>query len=531
MFDKVQNTVIIYTRWIGEMKVYKILALILIAALLIVNVSCSKGSGGGSVIPTDNIEIPKQIDIELMAITKNITTAINDDIWYKGTFSWFKNLEKQELPVEIFRKHNNNIYVLLEKTVKVADDEVYIAIEFLSVNNEYSNKMSSFIIDADINKVKMQLDSKGYKLYKKAEVELDEAIQPEYPITTDERKKIIEVIEKELIRSLKEDTLFPKGAYKIYIRNFRDNDFGTKAVIESLEGETWLRDVSIDSENRIALGRVYTGNELKSMEYEVSQYKKVAILEMKVNSEDMSNSTQDVNKIGDTNVNQYHPVIIARKRSGGSFSEAYVIGGSKDGKWYKLSDFNFPEDSFDKVYVDIDLVKGGETYKLYSSEKLIATVKGEKPTYMISAASGNQLLQVKMGSLNIEDNFFIGVNGDWNALPRALNVIESNVYSVDLDNDGKEEILRLTETPSNEANSSDSKDVQLTVEADGKSVIVGQETVDGIYVSDYLVFAIDLNGDGKLEIIIAALGHNTSLAVIEFADGQFNEVLNFYNGD
>ena len=93
------------------------------------------------------------------------------------------------------------------------------------------------------------------------------------------------------------------------------------------------------------------------MEYEVSQYKKVAILEMKVNSEDMSNSTQDVNKIGDTNVNQYHPVIIARKRSGGSFSEAYVIGGSKDGKWYKLSDFNFPEDSFDKVYVDIDLVR------------------------------------------------------------------------------------------------------------------------------------------------------------------------------
>ena len=74
-----------------------------------------------------------------MAITKNITTAINDDIWYKGTFSWFKNLEKQELPVEIFRKHNNNIYVLLEKTVKVADDEVYIAIEFLSVYNEYSN--------------------------------------------------------------------------------------------------------------------------------------------------------------------------------------------------------------------------------------------------------------------------------------------------------------------------------------------------------------------------------------------------------
>ena len=97
MFDKVQNTVIIYTRRIGEMKVYKILALILIAALLIVNVSCSKGSGGGSVIPTDNIEIPKQIDIELMAITKNITTAINDDIWYKGTFSWFKKFRKTRI--------------------------------------------------------------------------------------------------------------------------------------------------------------------------------------------------------------------------------------------------------------------------------------------------------------------------------------------------------------------------------------------------------------------------------------------------
>ena len=67
-------------------------------------------------------------------------------------------------------------------------------------------------------------------------------------------------------------------------------------------------------------------------------------------------------------------------------SQAYVIGGSKDGKWYKLSDFNFPEDSFDKVYVDIDLVKE-ERHINFIHPKLIATVKGEKPTYMISAAS------------------------------------------------------------------------------------------------------------------------------------------------
>lgn len=57
--------------------------------------------------------------------------------------------------------------------------------------------MSNYIIDADINKVKKQLDSKGYKFDKKAVVKFDKATEPEYPITTDTRKKIIEDIEKD----------------------------------------------------------------------------------------------------------------------------------------------------------------------------------------------------------------------------------------------------------------------------------------------------------------------------------------------
>ena len=40
----------------------------------------------------------------------------------------FKNLKNKNCPWKYL--YNNNIYVLLEKTVKVADDEVYIAIEF-----------------------------------------------------------------------------------------------------------------------------------------------------------------------------------------------------------------------------------------------------------------------------------------------------------------------------------------------------------------------------------------------------------------
>lgn len=315
--------------------------------------------------------------------------------------------------------------------------------------------MSNYIIDADINKVKKQLDSKGYKFDKKAVVKFDKATEPEYPITTDTRKKIIEDIEKRLIQSLKEDTIFSKGTYRIYIRNFKDNDFGTKAVIESAEGEVWIRAVDIDSENRIGFGRVYSTNEFPSMEYEANQYKKVAILAKEVNTSDISNTEQDTAIIYDTNINQFHPVIIARKHYMGGFSKAYVIGGSKDNNWYKLSDFNLPTDSFEKVYVDVDLVKGNETYKIYSSKEFITTIRGEKPTYQLSPANCRDLLQVKLESLDINENFFVGVNGDWDALPRTLNEIEENVYSVDLDKDGKEEILRLLEISSNEGDFSE----------------------------------------------------------------------------
>jgi len=260
------------------------------------------------------------------------------------------------------------------------------------------------------------------------------------------------------------------------------------------------------------------------------------------------NNLHTTNQIDESSeINEYHPIVFAFKDEEGIFSKAEVLGGSKDGEWFSITDFNiegkyvsdedFYGEPIDANYVDIDLVKGGEIYKFYSQNKCIAKRKGMKPTLTIPPINGEKILTIENEPFEANEDFAIGINGQWNPLPRVAKALfGENIYSVDIDNDGKDETLRIEEWKTEDKNiiedtSIDEIEVDIIIQKNGTNIMVRKILVDGIYIESYDVLLLDINGDNKLEILTVERGHNTCVYAYELDGDKVNKVLRYYNGD
>jgi hypothetical protein len=91
------------------------------------------------------------------------------------------------------------------------------------------------------------------------------------------------------------------------------------------------------------------------------------------------------------------------------------------------------------------LLKGGEDYRFYDAKRYLTTVKGQRPVLSYSPASGNSYFDVKLARFSAKAQMVIGINGEWDALPRRPRWVNGRRATVDLDNDGNEETLSITE--------------------------------------------------------------------------------------
>lgn len=243
-------------------------------------------------------------------------------------------------------------------------------------------------------------------------------------------------------------------------------------------------------------------------------------------------------------INPYHPVIFSFMNNNEGFSNAQVLGGSRDGKWFSIDDFNikynnknvkaqdFIDDpSMNGKQVDTDIVKGNEKFKFYSMKGVFAEAiqAGDKPTLSVSQASGQKSLNLKFHPFSMEEEFTIGLNGEWNALPRLPKLLQDQKsFSVDIDNDGKEETVRITELKNTE-NSPGNIDLQIELEKNGIKTLIQKS--QNVASKRYHVLALDLNEDGKLEIIIETRGPAGGIHVYEIIDGYANIVLSYDSGE
>lgn len=258
----------------------------------------------------------------------------------------------------------------------------------------------------------------------------------------------------------------------------------------------------------------------------------------------------DTNASEVDNVNPYKPVIILPY--GNTMEKGYVMGGSKDGKWIGISDFKIPESNIGKE-VDIDLINGSENYMLYSAGQLVGEGKGSKATYIISEGSGSEMLFVNVAPFpQVKEDLVIGINGNWDPLPSIpkkatydLNkylapVIDAtgfdksaeikDVTLVDIDGDGNDEsIINIISSPSGNSPEGVEK----------KSLIVVEKKINDevkyikLHESYFKIrcYAYDLNGDGKMEIILEGSAHEEHFVNAYEIDGENSRsAISFYEG-
>jgi hypothetical protein len=209
-----------------------------------------------------------------------------------------------------------------------------------------------------------------------------------------------------------------------------------------------------------------------------------------------------------------------------------LMGGVRSGQWLEAKEA-------------APLMRGGERYSIYTLTAKIGTRSGDKPTPPDDSCT--ETYYVKNMYTGAEEKGLIGVGGDWNALPRVPKVESANspvyraavaevlrqhgirraqvriqkVLRVDLEGDGTEEVLisatRAKKWPNvdsiaNDSNAGDYSVVLLRKVFKGKveTIVIegeyhpraGRRDDEGPPNEYELTAVLDLNGDGRMEVII-----------------------------
>jgi len=248
------------------------------------------------------------------------------------------------------------------------------------------------------------------------------------------------------------------------------------------------------------------------------------------------------NQLQKSIINPYHPIAFMGGAYDGELSKATVLGGYQNNKWYTIDDFDYfikekkvPLQSFldnqslQESSVDTNLLKGNETFKFYSNSQLLSTVnaKGSKPTMFVSPASAQASLNFNIENVNTKEKFIIGVNGDWNALPRIPKVLSDNSYLIDLDNDNAPEKVtaNFIET------SKDYYKVVVEMEKNNKKIKVSEGNMTKESLKYFKIMILDLNGDGKMEIITYTTGTAGGISIVEINGNEVKNVLGYDSGE
>ncbi|GLI05968.1 hypothetical protein YDYSG_19980 [Paenibacillus tyrfis] len=218
---------------------------------------------------------------------ESVRTAINDHLWYNGVYSHFRAFENQLAAVSVYQgaADSKNKIVLFEQPTA---DKNFLAMELSLTKKGYSNEIVNFKLDFDKEKLKSLIEKQKYQFSKSVQLKIDKASQPLFPAMNSERKKVIEKIEKSIMDELQDSSIFPNGTYKYYIRNYRENEIGTKVIIEG--DRTWIINANVEDHLQAGLkGKIVETDRSEATLFQVSQYKKAAVATNEVrNSEKLS---------------------------------------------------------------------------------------------------------------------------------------------------------------------------------------------------------------------------------------------------
>ena len=238
--------------------------------------------------------------------------------------------------------------------------------------------------------------------------------------------------------------------------------------------------------------------------------------------------------------NNYHPIVI----------DGCLLGGSKNNTWINSSAMS-------------QNIKGGEKYKLYSLDKYIGFGIGSQIKY--SDPHKFEMVDIT----NVSKDTCVSISGDWDALLRKPIVQSNNLevykniikdilkqnglenvpiciqqnYRIDLDGDGKEEVLIKAEYIKKVAPTSDKGTYSLIL----LRKIINEKVENILLIKDIFIrntgfgekmttsntiySLVDVNGDGIIEIILSYKYYEGYLYnLYEIKNNQFKIVLSCGEG-
>jgi hypothetical protein len=161
-----------------------------------------------------------------------------------------------------------------------------------------------------------------------------------------------------------------------------------------------------------------------------------------------------------------------------------------------------------------------QTAYCFSAAGTARTAQGTCTGYTVryQASVGCNVLfadfSLEEGGASLPDGVYVGLGGAALTLPTGWDGGSAG-WSADLNGDGTAETCSFTHTGD-----------------DWTMLLNGAETanfpLDGVYTSAYAAVPLDVDGDGRFEVVLALMGHNTSVWVWKDT-GEI--LLTYYDGD
>jgi hypothetical protein len=215
-----------------------------------------------------------------------------------------------------------------------------------------------------------------------------------------------------------------------------------------------------------------------------------------------------------------HPILLDPGRALGVVADRRWLDLDKMPKTYKGKPVPTNDCESKKRRIELGGIKGGETYRLFTSHAPVGTGTGSRFSYMCTAtASEHYTIDIKPASKEGKA-WRYAIGGDWNVLPRLAKK-QKDGWVVDVDGDGTDEVVKVTTKSSKNDDGEPIKLVTYTLVMKGKKQRLARTEIGGVYGKDSMELeTADLNGDGILDFIITETGFDPSVMVVDVASGK-----------
>jgi len=233
----------------------------------------------------------------------------------------------------------------------------------------------------------------------------------------------------------------------------------------------------------------------------------------------------------DAVINENHPIMVYSKWENGEEKgfDIDLIGGSENGSFTTIYDYTYNnKEALDYEPCEIsdvktELIKSNDLLTFHNRNADECKTVCESVELFFQHTTPKISAEISK-EITLSDEILIGISCDWNVFPRKP-VFDENKAIVDIDGNGVPDEIHWEHWLNDDIDSSETK---MTVIYNG-SEFVRQYTPPA--AGYYALNIMDLNGDGKLEIVECTHDYGFKYVILDISKNGFSEMLSYSYGD